>query len=119
MRRLIVCRGRTVIACCADVDAILSDLAIIHRAVLIAMIALFQQRILLQFLLDEFPDFQIIQLEQLDRLLQLRGHDKRLRLPQIQSLNQGHDVGARLLAWRPHARGPNHSARSRQSRMRT
>jgi hypothetical protein len=44
-----------------------------------------QQRIPLEFLLDEARHLDIGILQQLDRLTQLRRHDKRLRLPKIEA----------------------------------
>ena len=45
----------------------------------------FQQRIFFQLGFAIFGQFDIGQLQQLDRLLQLRRHDQRLALPQLQS----------------------------------
>ena len=89
MRRLVVGR-RGAIAWLRDGNAVLGHLAAFHRAILVGMTTLFQQRVLLQLLIDEFPDLEIGQLQQLDRLLKLRRHDERLRLPQVQSLDETH-----------------------------
>ena len=43
----------------------------------------FQQGVTLEFLLDEGREIEIGQLQQLDRLHQLRRHDQRLRLPEL------------------------------------
>ncbi|MGY4599815.1 hypothetical protein ACVWXL_007561 [Bradyrhizobium sp. GM22.5] len=43
----------------------------------------FQQGITLEFLFDERREIEIGQLQQLDRLHQLRRHDQRLRLPEL------------------------------------
>ena len=45
-----------------------------------------EQRIALELALDIFGQFEIRQLQQLDRLLQLRRHDQGLALPQLQTL---------------------------------
>ena len=45
----------------------------------------FEQRIAFQRVADETLDFQIGQRQQLDRLLQLRRHHQRLRLPKIEA----------------------------------
>ncbi|MGY3454778.1 hypothetical protein ACVWW5_000228 [Bradyrhizobium sp. LM3.4] len=42
-----------------------------------------QQRITLEFLFHERREIEIGQLQQLDRLHQLRRHDQRLRLPEL------------------------------------
>ncbi len=78
----------------SGVDPVLARLRAVHRAVLIDPPILLEKRILPQFLGDEVGDFQIVELEQLDRLLQLRRHDESLRLPQIQSLDEAHPAAA-------------------------
>ena len=50
----------------------------------------FQQRIALEFLLDESLQFEVRHLQKLDRLLQLRGHHKALALADFESLVQRH-----------------------------
>ena len=50
----------------------------------------FQQRILLDLLGNEGLDLEIRQRQQLDRLLELRRHDERLALPQIEAGTEGH-----------------------------
>ena len=52
-----------------------------------------EQRIGLQRLADEGFQFQVRQRQQLDRLLQLRRHYKRLRLPQIEARTKRHGSG--------------------------
>jgi hypothetical protein len=50
----------------------------------------FQQRVALQLLLDEGGGFQIGELQQLDRLPQLRRHHERLGLTQIETRTDRH-----------------------------
>ena len=50
-----------------------------------------EQRIAFQLALDIFGQFEIGQLQQLDRLLQLRRHDQGLALPQLQTLAERHE----------------------------
>ena len=52
-----------------------------------------EQRIALELFLDERDEIEIGQLQQLDRLHQLRRHHQRLRLPKLEALCQRH--GAR------------------------
>ena len=51
--------------------------------VLVGLYGLLEDRILLEFLLDESNQFQSIELQQLDRLLQLRRHDQLLAEPDL------------------------------------
>jgi hypothetical protein len=41
---------------------------------------------LLEFLVDEDGEFEVRHLQQLDGLLQLRRHNERLRLPEVEPL---------------------------------
>ena len=50
-----------------------------------ALVSLFEERVLLDFGGDEFTQFLIGHLQQLDRLLQLRRHYQGLRLAQIKA----------------------------------
>jgi hypothetical protein len=50
----------------------------------------FQQRILLKLALDMDADDEIVELRPLDRLLQLRRHHQRGKLPQIEALGHCH-----------------------------
>ena len=50
-----------------------------------------EQRVLLDLALDERRQLEIGKLQQLDRLLQLRRHDERLGLPEIEPLRERHD----------------------------
>ena len=52
-----------------------------------------QQRVALQLLLDEGGGFEIVELQQLDGLPQLRGHHQRLRLAQVQTGTDRHQAG--------------------------
>ena len=54
-----------------------------------------EQRIALQLLLDIGREVQIRQLQQLDRLHQLRRHHQRLRLAEFEALRQCHGGGRR------------------------
>jgi len=49
-----------------------------------------EQRIGVERFADEGFNFEVGQRQQLDRLLQLRRHDKRLRLPQIEAWTERH-----------------------------
>ena len=51
-----------------------------------------EERILFELLLDECREFDVRHLQQLDRLLQLRRHDQRLALAELQSLGQRHGI---------------------------
>ena len=54
----------------------------------------FQQRVFLQRLGNECFDFQIGRGQQADRLLQLRRHHQRLRLPEIKTGAECHYIGS-------------------------
>ena len=58
------------------------------RRLVARWLAEFQKRVLLDLGLDEFAQFEVRQLQQLDRLLQLRRHDQRLALPKLQALRK-------------------------------
>src|SRR6516164_3335754 len=47
-----------------------------------------QQRVLLDLAIDEIGQLEVRKLQHLDRLLQLRRHDQRLRLPQFKPLRK-------------------------------
>ena len=49
-----------------------------------------KKRILLEFGLDIGRELEVRQLQQFDSLLQLRRHDERLRLPEVQPLRECH-----------------------------
>jgi hypothetical protein len=53
----------------------------------------FEQRVRFELLLDESRHLDIRQLQQLDRLLQLRRHHQRLGLTQIEALGESHGRG--------------------------
>ena len=53
------------------------------RRIAAIAVGAFQQRIALQLLMHEILQFKRRHLQQLDRLLQLRRHDQRLRLTQV------------------------------------
>ena len=59
------------------------------RRVALRLLAL-QQRIAFQLGLDEVLQLEVRQLQQLDRLLQLRRHHQRLRLPEVEAGAQRH-----------------------------
>jgi hypothetical protein len=63
-----------------------------------------KQRVLFDLALDIGGELDIGELQQLDRLLQLRGHDKGLALPDIEPLGESHDTSATLLLEEGHER---------------
>ena len=66
------------------------------RRVIALRLAGFQQRVFLDLGLDEFAQFEVRQLQQLYRLLQLRRHHQRLALPQLQALRKTDPVHQKL-----------------------
>src|SRR3569623_150821 len=64
-------------------------LAIDRRTVIVGRRAV-EQRIALDLLCDEGLDLEVRQREEADRLLQLRGHHQRLRLPQVEARRETH-----------------------------
>ncbi len=58
------------------------------RRLVALRLAKFQKRVLLDLGLDEFAQFQVRQLQQLYRLLQLRRQNQRLALPKLQTLRK-------------------------------
>ena len=58
------------------------------RRIVALRLAGFQQRVFLDLGLDELAQFEVRQLQQLYRLLQLRRHDQRLALPKLQALRK-------------------------------
>ncbi len=63
-----------------------------RRAVVRQPLAPFEERVLLHLGVDEVGQFEIGQLQHLDRLLQLRRHDQRLRLAQLKALRKTRPV---------------------------
>jgi len=58
----------------------------------VGVLVTFQQGVALEFLLDVGRELDIRELQQFDRLLQLRRHDERLRLSQLEARSQSHDA---------------------------
>ena len=73
-------------------------LALGHRAFALVRRARLEQGIALDLLGDEPLDLEIGQREQADRLLQLRRHHQRLRLPEIEARTQRHGLEREALA---------------------
>jgi hypothetical protein len=59
----------------------------------VAVIGPFEDRVALQFLFHIGLEFKVRQLQQLDRLLQLRGHHQTLSLTDIQAGRNRHRAG--------------------------
>jgi hypothetical protein len=60
-----------------------------------------EQRVLLDLGVDEIGQLKIRELQHLDRLLQLRGHDESLRLAQFEPLGRACHVGTPLSSAAP------------------
>ena len=87
---LVVAVGKIVAGALIDPVVTIADRAIARFGIRLPRVRAFQQRILKQLTVNEIGKFNIVELQQLNRLLQLRRHDKRLGLAKIKPRLQGH-----------------------------